>query len=119
MKTFKEYCLTEHPNLRTRIKQAIDPREIMKDKLDDLRALPGKLADKAIDKIQTALDKSNPMSSINKMKTLSDKEKIKKLQKDKKKLSTQVKMKGNEILSIKSKMPGANVKALKKKIRGK
>ena len=118
MKTFKEY-IKEHPNLKARILKKIDPREIMKDKIDDLKALPGKLADKAIDKIQTALDKENPMSPLNKLKTLSDQEKINKLRKDKKKLSTQAKMKGNEILSIKSKMPGANAKALKKKIRGK
>ena len=118
MKTFKEY-IKEHPNLKARILKKIDPREIMKDKIDDLKALPGKIADKAIDKLKGALDKTNPLSPLNKMKTLSDKEKIAALQKDKKKLSTQAKLKGNEILKIKSKMPGANVKALKKKIRGK
>ena len=118
MKTFKEY-IKEHPNLKARILKKINPLEIMRDKIDDLKALPGKVADKAIDKLKGALDKTNPLSPLNKMKTLSDQEKINKLRKDKKKLSTQAKMKGNEILSIKSKMPGANVKALKKKIRGK
>ena len=27
MKTFKEYCITEHPNLRTRIIKAINPMD--------------------------------------------------------------------------------------------
>ena len=36
MKTFKEY-IKEHPNLRTRIMKKINPMEIMRDKMDDLK----------------------------------------------------------------------------------
>ena len=79
MKTFKEYCLTEHPSLRARIIAKINPMDALRDKMDDLKKLPGKIADKAVDKLKDAMDKVNPMSPINKMKTLADKEKIKRV----------------------------------------
>ena len=88
MKSFKELRgeLEEHPNLRTRIVKAINPMDKLRDKMDDLKKLPGKAKDAAMDKLKDTMDKVNPMSPINKMKTLADKEKIKKLQKDKEKL---------------------------------
>ena len=64
MKTFKEY-IKEHPNLRTRIKKAIDPREIFRDKIDDLKKMPGELKDKAINKLKDKIDVLNPLSAIN------------------------------------------------------
>ena len=42
MKTFKEY-IKEHPNLRTRIVKAINPMDKLRDKMDDLKKLPGKV----------------------------------------------------------------------------
>ena len=103
MKTFKEY-IKEHPNLKARILAKINPMDALRDKMDDLKKLPGKVADKAVDKLKDTMDKINPMSPINKMKTLSDKEKIKKLQKDKEKLTTQVKGIGNKIKTLRAKI---------------
>ena len=64
MKTFKEY-IKEHPNLRTRIIKAINPMDKLRDKMDDLKKLPGKVKDKAIDKLKDTMDKVNPLSAIN------------------------------------------------------
>ena len=64
MKTFKEY-IKEHPNLRTRIMKKINPMEIMRDKMDDLKKLPGKIKDKAIDKLKDKMDAINPLSAVN------------------------------------------------------
>ena len=64
MKTFKEY-IKEHPNLRTRIVKAINPMDKLRDKMDDLKKLPGKIKDKAVDKLKDQMDKINPMSAIN------------------------------------------------------
>jgi len=47
MKTFKEY-IKEHPNLRTRIIKAINPMDKLRDKMDDLKKLPGKVKDRAV-----------------------------------------------------------------------
>ena len=102
MKTFKEY-IKEHPNLRARIIAKINPMDALRDKMDDLKKLPGKIKDKAVDKLKDTMDKVNPMSAINKMKTLADKEKIKKLQKDKKKLTTKAKGIGTKIKSLRAK----------------
>jgi acyl-CoA reductase-like NAD-dependent aldehyde dehydrogenase len=71
--------------------------------MDDLKKLPGKIKDKAVDKLKDTMDKVNPMSPINKMKTLADKEKIKKLQKDKEKLTTQAKGIVNKIKTLRAK----------------
>ena len=51
MKTFKEY-IKEHPNLRTRIVKAINPMDKLRDKMDDLKKLPGKAKDAAMDKLK-------------------------------------------------------------------
>ena len=55
MKTFKEYCLTEHPNLRARIIAKINPMSpinkkvtmMRKDKISDLVDKKRDLTDKA------------------------------------------------------------------------
>ena len=83
MKTFKEY-IKEHPNLRTRIIKAINPMDKLRDKMDDLKKLPGKIKDKAIDKLKDTMDKVNPLSAINIGDTKSIEKKIGKLRKDKK-----------------------------------
>ena len=86
MKSFKELRgeLEEHPNLRTRIVKAINPMEKIRDKIDDLKKLPGKVKDKAIDKLKDQLDKINPLSALNIGDTESIQRKIDGLQKDKK-----------------------------------
>ena len=76
MKTFKEYCLTEHPNLRARIIAKINPMDAIRDKMDDLKKLPGKIKDKAMDKLKETMDKVNPMSPLNKDATMMRKDKI-------------------------------------------
>ena len=88
MKTFKELRreLEEHPNLRTRIIKAINPMDMLRDKLDDLKNLPGKIKDKAIDALQKQMDKVNPMSPLNKKVTQMRKDKIGKLRDKKSKL---------------------------------
>ncbi len=105
MKTFEELRreLEEHPNLRTRIIKAINPMDKLRDKMDDLKKLPGKVKDKAIDKLKDTMDKVNPLSDLNKMKTLADKEKIKKLQKDNSQLTTKAKGIGTKIKSLRAK----------------
>ena len=84
MKTFKEYCITEHPNLRARIVKAINPMDKLRDKMDDLKKLPGKAKDATIDKLKDTMDKVNPMSAINIGDTEGINKKIGKLRKDKK-----------------------------------
>ena len=95
---FRDECLIlEHPNLKARIIAKINPMDKIKDKLADLKALPGKLKDKAIDNLQKKMDDLNPMSAINKKVTMMRKNKIAKLKvkrtnlKDKsKKISTKI-----------------------------
>ena len=103
MKTFKEYCLTEHPNLKTRIIKAINPMDKLRDKMDDLKKLPGKIKDKAVDKLQKTMDKVNPLSDINKKVTDMRKAKITKLKDKKKKLTDKAKGIGAKIDSLKAK----------------
>ena len=86
MKTFKEY-IKEHPNLRTRIIKAINPMDKLRDKMDDLKKLPGKVKDKAIDKLKDTMDKVNPLSAIYIGDTKSIEKKISKLR-DKKRDNT-------------------------------
>ena len=100
MKTFKEY-IKEHPNLRTRIVKAINPMDMLRDKMDDLKNLPGKIKDKAMDKLQKTMDKVNPMSPMNKMKTLSTEEKIKNLSTKKQDHTSKAKGLGTQIKSLK------------------
>ena len=83
MKTFKEY-IKEHPNLRTRIVKAINPMDKLRDKMDDLKKLPGKAKDAAMDKLKDTMDKVNPLSPLNIGDTKSINKKIDGLRKDKK-----------------------------------
>jgi len=110
MKTFKEYCITEHPNLRTRIIKAINPMDKLRDKMDDLKKLPGKIKDKAIDKLKDTMDKVNPLSAINIGDTKSIEKKIGKLRKDKKSNSEK-----NQKIGIKIKTLTRQKKGSKKK----
>ena len=103
MKTFKEYCLTEHPNLRARIIAKINPMDAIRDKMDDLKNLPGKIKDKAMDKLQKTMDKVNPLSPINKKMTQMKQAKIKKLKDKKKKLTDKAKGIGVKIKSLRAK----------------
>ena len=105
MKTFKELRreLEEHPNLRTRIVKAINPMDKLRDKMDDLKKLPGKIKDKAVDKLKDTMDKVNPMSPINKKVTMMKKAKITKLKDKKKKLTDKAKGIGVRIDSLKAK----------------
>ena len=102
MKTFKEY-IKEHPNLRTRIIKAINPMDKLRDKMDDLKKLPGKVKDKAIDKLKDTMDKINPLSPINKKVTDMRKAKITKLTDKKKKLTDKAKGIGDRITSLRDK----------------
>ena len=58
--------------------------DAIRDKMDDLKNLPGKIKDKAMDKLQKTMDKVNPLSAINIGDTKSIEKKIGKLRKDKK-----------------------------------
>ena len=102
MKTFKEY-IKEHPNLRTRIVKAINPMDMLRDKMDDLKKLPGKVKDKAIDSLQKKMDAVNPLSPINKKITDMRKNKIGKLVDKKKKLTDKAKGIGAKITSLRAK----------------
>ena len=105
MKTFKELKkeLEEHPNLRTRIVKAINPMDRLRDKMDDLKKLPGKVKDAAIDKLKDTMDKVNPMSPINKKVTMARKDKIGDLVTKKKDLTTKAKVIGTKIKSLRAK----------------
>ena len=66
-KEFRDECIIlEHPNLKARIIAKINPMDKIRDKIDDLKKLPGKIKDTAIDNLQKQLDRVNPMSPINK-----------------------------------------------------
>ena len=103
MKTFKEYCLTEHPNLRARIIAKINPMDAIRDKMDDLKNLPGKIKDKAMDKLQKTMDKVNPLSPINKKITQMRQKKIKKLTDKKVDIDAKSKVIGTRIKSLRAK----------------
>ena len=60
----------------------------------------GGLTGIAKDKLKKELDKVNPMSPINRMKTMNTKEKIKKLSVKKKDLSTKAKVIGGQIKGL-------------------
>ena len=102
MKTFKEY-IKEHPNLRARIIAKINPMDAIRDKMDDLKNLPGKIKDKAMDKLQKTMDKVNPLSPINKKVTDMRKDKIGKLVDKKKDLTTKARGIGVKIKSLRAK----------------
>ena len=103
MKTFKEYCITEHPNLRTRIIKAINPMDKLRDKMDDLKKLPGKIKDKAVDKLKDTMDKVNPLSPLNKKVTDMRKDKISDLVDKKRDLTDKAKAIGTKIKSLRAK----------------
>ena len=102
MKTFKEY-IKEHPNLRARIIAKINPMDAIRDKMDDIKKLPGKIKDKAMDKLKDTMDKVNPMSPINKAATMMTKDKISGLVDKKKDLTTKAKVIGTKIKSLRAK----------------
>ena len=102
MKTFKEY-IKEHPNLKTRIIKAINPMDKLRDKMDDLKKLPGKVKDRAVDKLKDTMDKINPMSPINKKVTMMRKDKISDLVDKKKDLTIKAKGIGVKIKSLRAK----------------
>ena len=110
MKTFKEYCLTEHPNLKARIMKKINPMEIMRDKMDDLKKLPGKIKDKAIDKLKDQMDKINPLSPLNIGDTKSINKKIQGLRKDKKSNTEKNKKIGVKIKTLSRQKKGSKKK---------
>ena len=107
MKTFKEYCLTEHPNLRARIIAKINPMDALRDKMDDLKKLPGKIKDKAVDKLKDKMDAINPLSAINIGDTKSIEKKIDKLRKDKKSNSEKNKKIGVKIKTLSRQKKGS------------
>ena len=106
MKTFKELQreLEEHPNLRTRIVKAINPMDKLRDKMDDLKKLPGKIKDAAVDKLKKEMDKVNPMSDINKKITMARKDKIGNLKDKRAGLKTKIKGITAKINSLKPKV---------------
>jgi len=103
MKTFKEY-IKEHPNLRTRIIKAINPMDKLRDKMDDLKKLPGKIKDKAVDKLKDTMDKVNPMSPINKKVTMMRKDKIGNLKDKRMGLKTKIKGISTKIDTLKKRV---------------
>ena len=103
MKTFKEY-IKEHPNLRTRIVKAINPMDKLRDKMDDLKKLPGKAKDAAMDKLKDTMDKVNPLSPINKKVTDMRKDKIGNLKDKRMGLKTKIKSISTKIDSLKAKV---------------
>ena len=103
MKTFKEYCITEHPSLRARIIAKINPMDALRDKMDDLKKLPGKIKDKAVDKLKDTMDKVNTMSPINKKVTMMRKDKISDLVDKKRDLTDKAKGIGAKITSLRAK----------------
>jgi len=112
MKSFKKLRreLEEHPNLRTRIMKKINPLEIMRDKMDDLKKLPGKIKDKAIDKLKDQMDKINPLSPINIGDTKSIEKKIDGLRKDKKRNTEKNRKIGTKIKTLQRQKKGSKTK---------
>ena len=109
MKTFKELRgeLEEHPNLRTRIVKAINPMDRLRDKMDDLKKLPGKAKDAAMKKLKDQMDKINPLSPLNIGDTKSINKKIQGLRKDKKSNTEKNKKIGNKIKTLQRQKKGA------------
>ena len=93
---FREECIIlEHPNLKARIIAKINPMDAIRDKMDALKKLPGKLKD--------TMDKVNPMSPINKAATMMTKDKISDLTDKKKDLTIKAKAIGTKIKSLRAK----------------
>ena len=108
MKKFKEFrdecIILEHPNLKARIIAKINPMDKIRDKIDDLKKLPGKIKDTAIDNLQKQLDKVNPMSPLNKKVTMMRKNKLSNLRDKKGELKDKIKTIDTKIDSIKAKV---------------
>ena len=79
----------------------------LRDKMDDLKKLPGKVADKAMDKLKDTMDKVNPLSAINIGDTKSIEKKIDKLRKDKKSNSEKNKKIGVKIKTLSRQKKGS------------
>ena len=75
----------------------------LRDKMDDLKKLPGKVKDRAVDKLKDTMDKINPLSPINKKVTMMRKDKISDLVDKKKDLTTKAKGIGVKIKSLRAK----------------
>ena len=91
-KEFRDECIIlEHPNLKARIIAKINPMDKIRDKIDDLKKLPGKIKDTAIDNLQKQLDRVNPMSPINKKITMMRKDKLRNLRDKKGELKIKLK----------------------------
>jgi len=102
---FRDECvILEHPNLRARIIAKINPMDAIRDKMDNLKKLPGKLKDKAMDKLKDTMDKVNPMSPINKKVTMMRKDKIGNLKDKRMGLKTKIKSISTKIDSLKAKV---------------
>ena len=104
-KEFRDECIIlEHPNLKARIIAKINPMDKIRDKIDDLKKLPGKIKDTAIDNLQKQLDRVNPMSPINKKITMMRKDKLRNLRDKKGELKDKIKRIDTKIDSIKAKV---------------
>ena len=102
---FREDCIIlEHPNLKARIIAKINPMDAIRDKMDALKKLPGKLKDKAVDKLKDKIDDLNPMSPINKKVTMMRKDKIGNLKDKRMGLKTKIKSISTKIDSLKAKV---------------
>jgi len=101
-KEFRDECIIlEHPNLKARIIAKINPMDKIRDKIDDLKKLPGKIKDTAIDNLQKQLDRVNP---INKKITMMRKDKLRNLRDKKGELKDKIKTIDTKIDSIKAKV---------------
>ena len=73
---FREECIIlEHPNLKARIIAKINPMDAIRDKMDDLKKLPGELKDKAINKAATMMTKDKISDLVDKKRDLTIKAK--------------------------------------------
>ena len=102
---FRDECLIlEHPNLKARIIAKINPMDALRDKMDDIKKLPGKIKDKAMDKLKDTMDKVNPMSPINKKVTTMRKDKISNLKDKRMGLKTKIKGISTKIDTLKKRV---------------
>ena len=109
MKTFKEFYLTEHPDLKTRIMKKINPMDKLRDKMDDLKKkLPGAIKDKAINKLKDKIDSINPFSPLHAVGN-------KQLQKNINKLNDKKKALTNKAKGIRAKITSLRAKKTPKK----
>ena len=79
----------------------------LRDKMDDLKKLPGKAKDAAIDKLKDTMDKVNPLSAINIKDTEGINKKIDSLRKDKKSNTEKNKKIGVKIKTLQRQKKGS------------